>query len=47
MEALAKIRARVTAGDDDDDNNDASIWRYATATGTSDNLLSEGWFVES
>ena len=48
MEALAKIKARVTAGEDDDDNNnDASIWRYATATGTSDNLLSEGWFVES
>jgi hypothetical protein len=43
MEALAKIRARVTP---DDNNNDFSIWRYATATGRSNGLLSEGWVVE-
>jgi uncharacterized protein len=44
IEALAKIRANVTAGDDDDDN--VSIWRYATATGGSNGLLSEGWILE-
>ncbi|MDQ3873896.1 MAG: YkgJ family cysteine cluster protein [Thermoproteota archaeon] len=42
IEALAKIRARVTAGN----NNDISIWRYATATGRSNELLPEGWVVE-
>src|SRR5215217_6413753 len=42
IEALAKIRASVTA--DDDDN--VSIWRYATATGGSNGLLSEGWILE-
>jgi Fe-S-cluster containining protein len=41
IEALAKIRARVTA-----DDEDVSIWRYATATGRSDGLLSEGWVLE-
>lgn len=50
MEALAKIRARVTPddnnNDNDNNNNDVSIWRYATATGRSDGLLSEGWVVE-
>ena len=40
IEALAKIRARVTADDD------VSIWRYATATGRSNGLLSEGWILE-
>jgi uncharacterized protein len=42
IEALAKIRASVTADDDDD----VSIWRYATATGGSNGLLSEGWILE-
>jgi uncharacterized protein len=41
IEALAKIRARVVVPD-----NDLSIWRYATATGTSNDLLSEGWVLE-
>jgi uncharacterized protein len=40
IEALAKIRARVTVDDD------VSIWRYATATGRSNGLLSEGWILE-
>jgi Fe-S-cluster containining protein len=40
-EALAKIRANVTANDDD-----ISIWRYATATGKSNGLLPEGWILE-
>jgi Fe-S-cluster containining protein len=40
IEALAKIRACVTADDD------VSIWRYATATGRSNGLLSEGWILE-
>ncbi len=40
IEALAKIRAHVTADDD------VSIWRYATATGRSNGLLSEGWILE-
>jgi Fe-S-cluster containining protein len=40
IEALAKIRASVTADDD------VSIWRYATATGGSNGLLSEGWILE-
>ena len=42
IEALAKIRANVTANDDDD----ISIWRYATATGKSNGLLPEGWIPE-
>ena len=52
MEALAKIRARVTPDNDNDNdnnnnnNNDVSIWRYATATGKSNGLLSEGWVLE-
>src|SRR5215216_3249923 len=37
-----KIIACVTADDDDD----VSIWRYATATGGSNGLLSEGWILE-
>jgi Fe-S-cluster containining protein len=40
IEALAKIRASVVS------DNDLSIWRYATATGTSKDLLSEGWILE-
>jgi Fe-S-cluster containining protein len=40
IEALAKIRASVVS------DNDLSIWRYATATGTSEDLLSEGWILE-
>jgi Fe-S-cluster containining protein len=44
IEALAKIRATVTADNDDDD--DVSIWRYATATGRSNGLLPEGWILE-
>jgi uncharacterized protein len=40
IEALAKIKASVTADDD------VSIWRYATATGGSNGLLSEGWILE-
>jgi Fe-S-cluster containining protein len=44
IEALAKIRANV-AGDDDEDD-DVSIWRYATATGRTNGLLSEGWVLE-
>ena len=40
IEALAKIRASVTA------DNDVSIWRYATATGISNDLLPEGWVLE-
>jgi uncharacterized protein len=56
IEALAKIRARVTARNDDDNNNDKnddddnnnSIWRYATGTGGSygGRLLQEGWVAE-
>ncbi len=45
IEALAKIRARVTP-DDNDDADGVSIWRYATATGRSNGLLSEGWVLE-
>jgi Fe-S-cluster containining protein len=41
LEALAKIRASVTADDT------VSIWRYATATGRANGLLSEGWILES
>jgi Fe-S-cluster containining protein len=41
IEALAKIRATVTADDDD-----VSIWRYATNTGRSNHLLPEGWILE-
>jgi uncharacterized protein len=40
IEALAKIRTTVTA------DGDISIWRYATATGKSNGLLSEGWILE-
>jgi uncharacterized protein len=40
IEALAKIRASVTADDD------ISIWRYATATGKSNGLLPEGWILQ-
>ena len=49
IEALAKIRAGVAADDDDDDDDDkddTSVWRYATATGRSNGLLSEGWILE-
>ena len=46
MEALAKIRARVTPDDDNNNDNNVSIWRYATATGKSNGLLSEGWVLE-
>jgi Fe-S-cluster containining protein len=45
IEALAKIRANV-AVDDDEDDDDVSIWRYATATGRTNGLLSEGWVLE-
>ena len=41
LEALAKIRVSVTADDT------VSIWRYATATGRANGLLSEGWILES
>jgi uncharacterized protein len=41
IEALAKIRASMTADDDD-----TSIWRYATATGKSNGLQPEGWILE-
>jgi uncharacterized protein len=40
IEALAKIRANVAVDDD------VSIWRYATATGRTNGLLSEGWVLE-
>ncbi len=40
IEALAKIRASVVS------DNDLSIWRYATATGTSKEFFSEGWILE-
>jgi Fe-S-cluster containining protein len=40
IEALAKIKATVTA------EKDVSVWRYATATGGSNELLSEGWVLE-
>jgi uncharacterized protein len=43
IEALAKIRASVTAGSN---NNNNSIWRYATAIGGSYGLLPEGWIAE-
>ncbi|MDQ3888075.1 MAG: YkgJ family cysteine cluster protein [Thermoproteota archaeon] len=43
IEALAKIRETVTA---DDDAGPVSIWRYATATGKSNDLLPEGWILE-
>jgi Fe-S-cluster containining protein len=43
IEALAKIKATVTA---DGDNDHVSIWRYATATGSSNDLLPEGWVLE-
>jgi Fe-S-cluster containining protein len=46
IEALAKIRASVIAGDDGNNNNNISIWRYATATGGSYGLLPEGWIAE-
>ena len=40
IEALAKIKATVTA------DNDVPIWRYATATGESNDFLPEGWVLE-
>ena len=40
FEALAKIKRAVTV------DNKVSIWRYATATGKSSELLSEGWVLE-
>ena len=40
IEALAKIKAIVTA------EKVVSVWRYATATGGSNELLSEGWVLE-
>jgi len=40
IEALAKIKDTVTADDH------VSIWRYATATGRSNELLPEGWILE-
>jgi uncharacterized protein len=46
IEALAKIKASVTVGDDDVENNNISIWRYATSTGRSPRLLPEGWIAE-
>ena len=46
IEALAKIRANVAVDDNDQDDDDASIWRYATATGRTNGLLSEGWVLE-
>src|SRR5919112_1622118 len=39
IEALARIKATVTA------DNGVSIWRYATATGESNELLPEGWVL--
>ena len=44
IEALAKIRDTVAL--DDDDADGVSIWRYATATGRSNELLPEGWILE-
>lgn len=44
IEALAKIRDTVTP--DDDADGVVSIWRYATATGRSNELLPEGWILE-
>ena len=43
IEALAKIRDTVTP---DDDADGVSIWRYATATGRSNQSLPEGWILE-
>jgi Fe-S-cluster containining protein len=43
IEALAKIEANVSAGDD------LQVWRYATATGKAENrhkLLPEGWVID-
>ena len=40
IEALARIKATVTA------DNGVSIWRYATATGESNELLPEGWVLD-
>ncbi len=40
IEALAKIKTTVTA------DNAVSVWRYATATGGSNDLLAEGWVLE-
>ncbi len=44
IEALAKIKASVTAGEE------LHVWRYATATGNSqdrEKLLPKGWVIES
>jgi len=46
IEALAKIKASVTADNYVDENNDITIWRYATSTGGSRGLLPEGWIAE-
>jgi Fe-S-cluster containining protein len=40
IEALAKIKAAVIA------QEGVAIWRYATATGESNELLPEGWVLE-
>jgi len=41
IEALSRIKARVTAGSD-------RVWRYATATGgPGDIMLAEGWVADS
>src|SRR5918999_1640544 len=40
IEVLARIKATVTA------DNGVSIWRYATATGESNELLPEGWVLD-
>ncbi len=48
IEALAKIKASVTVGDDDNDIS-KNVWRYATATGNPRDtiMLPEGWVAES
>jgi hypothetical protein len=46
IEALAKIKASVTADNYVDENNNITIWRYATSTGGSRRLLAEGWIAE-
>jgi len=49
IEALTKIKASVTAGDDDDNDISRNVWRYATATGKAGDIimLPEGWVLES
>jgi Fe-S-cluster containining protein len=49
IEALAKIKASVTVGDDGNGNG-SNVWRYATATGKPSDImimLPEGWVEES